>query len=159
MLSAVTSCLSASGKIMPAWLCWQELITVLLAWSFYRRDLIACKRVQFCCSMSACTHYNSYTTYVLSQYGLVCMSFVSPWQWNIQKEGKYVEQGGCGFSLLHAQGRTCSLRSTVSTFNRVKIALFKSSKHPLDNYLLISSLLRVFFIFSQTLMLQKLSVG
>lgn len=36
MLSAVTSCLSTCGKIMPAWPCWQRGITVVLAQSFYR---------------------------------------------------------------------------------------------------------------------------
>lgn len=40
---AVTSCLSTSGKIMSAWLCWQELITVLLAWAFYRQAVSVCK--------------------------------------------------------------------------------------------------------------------
>lgn len=46
MPSAVTSCLSTSGKIMSTWLCWQELITVLLAWAFYRQALNVCQCMQ-----------------------------------------------------------------------------------------------------------------
>lgn len=112
MLSAVTSCLSTSGKIMSVWLFWRELITVLLAWSFYRRALIVCrcKQSHVCMHVRMCVCIRANMTLYTAYVGMHerCLS-----NGNERYRGRAHISGGVVMGSVCTQGRACFFRSRV----------------------------------------------